>query len=127
MVLNQGDGHLALAGSSGRLHTTRWGSRPPCSDGPTKSQELRIPPCLPRRAATREEVPLLDLNLDYDAPVSCLPTCQSANNPPKYAPIKSGDYLVSRFRTVQKYGTPIAAYAPLFLETPCPTPFRTSS
>lgn len=46
-------------------------------------------------------------NLDYDAPVRCLPACQSPNNPPKYQPIKSGDYLVSRFRDVQKYGKPI--------------------
>jgi len=46
-------------------------------------------------------------NLDYDAPVACLPTCQSAENPPKHAPIRSGDYLVKRFREVQKYGTPV--------------------
>jgi isopenicillin N synthase-like dioxygenase len=41
-------------------------------------------------------------NLDYDAMVECLPTCQSADDPPRYAPIACGDYLVSRFRTVQK-------------------------
>ena len=35
--------------------------------------------------------------------VSCLPTCQSAGSPAKYPPIKSGDYLLSRFRDVQKY------------------------
>jgi isopenicillin N synthase-like dioxygenase len=46
-------------------------------------------------------------NLDFDAPVACLPTCQSAERPPKYAPIRSGDYLVKRFRDVQKYGTPL--------------------
>ena len=42
-------------------------------------------------------------NLDYDAPVRCLPNFQSETNPPKYEPIKSGDYLVKRFREVQKY------------------------
>jgi len=42
-------------------------------------------------------------NLDYYTTVSCLPTCQSPDNPPKYQPIKSGDYLLSRFRDVQKY------------------------
>ncbi len=42
-------------------------------------------------------------NLDYDTPVRCLPQFQSASNPPRYEPIKSGDYLVSRFKTVQKY------------------------
>jgi isopenicillin N synthase-like dioxygenase len=47
-------------------------------------------------------------NLDYDAPVHCLPTCQSAGNPPRYQPIRSGDYLVQRFRDVQKFGKPVA-------------------
>jgi len=42
-------------------------------------------------------------NLDYDAPVSCLPNCRSADRPAKYQPIKSGDYLLSRFRDVQKF------------------------
>jgi isopenicillin N synthase-like dioxygenase len=42
-------------------------------------------------------------NLDYDTPVACLPNCQSAGNPPRHAPIKSGDYLVKRFGEVQKY------------------------
>jgi isopenicillin N synthase-like dioxygenase len=42
-------------------------------------------------------------NLDYDTPVACLPSCQSADNPPKHAPIKSGDYLLKRFQEVQKF------------------------
>ncbi len=42
-------------------------------------------------------------DLDYDAPEHCLPNFQSEVNPPKYPPIKSGDYLVKRFREVQKY------------------------
>jgi hypothetical protein len=29
--------------------------------------------------------------------------CQSADNPSRYQPIRSGDYLLSRFRDVQKY------------------------
>ncbi len=61
-----------------------------------------------RTGKERYSIPTF-FNLDYDAPVSCLPTCQSADNPPKYQPITSGDYLLSRFRDVQKYGTPIAA------------------
>jgi isopenicillin N synthase-like dioxygenase len=61
-----------------------------------------------RTGKERYSIPTF-FNLDYDAPVSCLPGCHSADSPPKYQPIKSGDYLVSRFRDVQKYGTPIAA------------------
>lgn len=30
---------------------------------------------------------------DYDAMVECLPTCQTADNPPKYPPLKVGDFI----------------------------------
>jgi isopenicillin N synthase-like dioxygenase len=60
-----------------------------------------------RTGRERYSIPTF-FNLDYDAPVTCLPSCQSADNPPKYAPIKSGDYLVSRFRSVQKLGRSVA-------------------
>lgn len=55
-----------------------------------------------RKGTERYSIPTF-FNLDYDTPVTCLPHCQSATNPPKYQPIKSGDYLVGRFRDVQKY------------------------
>jgi len=61
-----------------------------------------------RTGKERYSIPTF-FNLDYDTPVACLPACQSADNPPKYKPIKAGDYLISRFRDVQKYGSPIAA------------------
>ncbi len=38
--------------------------------------------------------------------VACLPTCMSAENPPKYEQVFAGDYLVKRFKEVQKYKTP---------------------
>ena len=59
-----------------------------------------------RTGKERYSIPTF-FNLDYDAPVACLPTCQSAEHPAKYAPIKSGDYLVSRFKTVQKLDRPV--------------------
>ncbi len=55
-----------------------------------------------RSGRERYSIPTF-FNLDYDAPVACLDSCQSPDNPPKYKPIKSGDYLVSRFRDVQKF------------------------
>jgi isopenicillin N synthase-like dioxygenase len=61
-----------------------------------------------RSGRERYSIPTF-FNLDYDAPVACLDTCQSPSNPSKYKPIKSGDYLVSRFRDVQKYRPPTAA------------------
>lgn len=45
-------------------------------------------------------------NLDYHTPVRCLPPFEVAGQPPRHAPIKSGDYLVKRFSQVQKYKTP---------------------
>jgi isopenicillin N synthase-like dioxygenase len=35
---------------------------------------------------------------DAEAEIACLPTCQSEDNPPKYPPVKSGDYLLSRLQ-----------------------------
>ncbi len=35
---------------------------------------------------------------DANAQVACLPTCQDKNNPPKYPPITSGEYLLDRLR-----------------------------
>jgi isopenicillin N synthase-like dioxygenase len=61
-----------------------------------------------RTGRERYSIPTF-FNLDYDAPVACLPSCQSAANPPKYAPTTSGEYLVSRFKTVQKYRVPAHA------------------
>ena len=55
-----------------------------------------------RSGKERYSIPTF-FNLDYNAQVSCLPTCQSADKPAKYAPIRAGDYLVGRFRDVQKY------------------------
>lgn len=55
-----------------------------------------------RTGKERYSIPMF-YNLDYDAPVACLPTCCSETNPARHEPIKSGDYLVSRFKTVQKY------------------------
>jgi isopenicillin N synthase-like dioxygenase len=34
---------------------------------------------------------------NYDAMVECLASCRDAKNPPKYAPISSGDHLKSKF------------------------------
>ncbi len=59
-----------------------------------------------RSGRERYSIPTF-FNLDYNAPVACLPKCQSPERPAKYAPIKSGDYLVSRFKSVQKLGTPV--------------------
>lgn len=43
------------------------------------------------------------LNTNYDVLVETIPSCITPESPRKYEPIKSGDYLLSRFRTVQSY------------------------
>ncbi|PZW44901.1 isopenicillin N synthase-like dioxygenase [Humitalea rosea] len=60
-----------------------------------------------RSGKERYSIPTF-FNLDYDAPVRALPQCLSPEHPARYEPIKSGDYLVSRFRAVQKFGRPVA-------------------
>lgn len=64
----------------------------------------------PHRVANRTGLERFSIptffNLDYHTPVRCLPPFQSAEQPPRHAPIKSGDYLVRRFAEVQKYKTP---------------------
>jgi isopenicillin N synthase-like dioxygenase len=54
-----------------------------------------------RTGRERFSIPLF-FNLDYRTVVECLPTCCSPQNPPRHAPTTCGDYLVSRFKTVQK-------------------------
>lgn len=47
---------------------------------------------------------------NYDAMVECLPACQSAEAPAKYAPISSGDHLLSKFVKQTTFGgTKLAA------------------
>ncbi len=40
---------------------------------------------------------------NYDVEVACLESCQSPINPPRYPPVKSGEYLVSRFDETFSY------------------------
>jgi isopenicillin N synthase-like dioxygenase len=61
-----------------------------------------------RTGRERYSIPTF-FNLDYDAPVAGLPHLCSPDNPPRYAPITSGDYLLSRFKAVQKYAPPSPA------------------
>ncbi len=35
---------------------------------------------------------------DPEAEIVCFPSCQSADNPPRYPPVKSGEYLLSRLQ-----------------------------
>ena len=63
-----------------------------------------------RTGRERYSIPMF-YNLDYDAPVVCLPTCCSDKNPPRHEPIAFGDYIVSRFKAVQKFRTEDATAA----------------
>ena len=38
---------------------------------------------------------------NYDAEIACLPTCTSADNPPKYPPVLSGPYRVEKYTTTR--------------------------
>jgi isopenicillin N synthase-like dioxygenase len=55
-----------------------------------------------RTGRERYSIPMF-YHLDFDAPVACLPTCCSDSNPPRHEPIRYGDYILGRFKTVQKF------------------------
>jgi isopenicillin N synthase-like dioxygenase len=46
---------------------------------------------------------------NYDAMVSCLPSCATADKPAKYAPVSSGDHLSSKFVKQTTFGEGVAA------------------
>ena len=40
---------------------------------------------------------------DYDAVISCLPNCASADNPEQYPPIVAGEYITARYDGTYAY------------------------
>jgi len=49
---------------------------------------------------------------NWSAEISCIPTCLAAGERPKYAPARSGEYLMNKFRgTTVQSGTPAARSA----------------
>jgi isopenicillin N synthase-like dioxygenase len=63
-----------------------------------------------RTGRERYSVPIF-FNPDFRALISCIPTCQSAEQPPKYQPVVFGDYFMGRYRATQKYKGPQAGAA----------------
>jgi isopenicillin N synthase-like dioxygenase len=47
----------------------------------------------------RYSVPFF-FNPAYQSLISCIPTCQSPDNPPKYQPVVNGEYFTSRYQAV---------------------------
>ena len=45
-------------------------------------------------------------DMDLDATVACLPTCHSPGEPPLYAPVRYGDYLIERLDRNYQYRRP---------------------
>ena len=43
---------------------------------------------------------------NWDAVVECLPSCQDADHPPKYAPVQAGPYLLARLQATFNYMQP---------------------
>lgn len=59
---------------------------------------VRVPPA-ELRAIPRVSIPFFH-HPNYDALIECLPSCTSADDPPKYPPVTSGAYLDGRVRAV---------------------------
>jgi isopenicillin N synthase-like dioxygenase len=65
---------------------------------------------LNRSRRARFSIPIF-YNPNYDTVVSCLPSCQSADNPPRHAPQVLGDYLVGKFNKAYAYRRAAASAA----------------
>jgi len=60
----------------------------------------------PEVAATNDRLSLVFFfQPNYDAIIECIPTCQSAERPPRYAPIANGEFLAQKFADQQYVAT----------------------
>ena len=55
-----------------------------------------------RSGEDRYSIPFF-FGTNYDTMIECLPTCESADRPARYAPVLAGEYLVERLAEI--YGT----------------------
>ena len=61
---------------------------------------MATPPAKAGAAADRLSVVFFH-HPNYDAEISCIPTCTDAQNPPKYEPVFSGPYRVSKYTSTR--------------------------
>jgi isopenicillin N synthase-like dioxygenase len=61
-----------------------------------------VNPPADRAAESRRQSVVFFQNPNYDATVSCLPSCTDAANPPKYPPTTSGGHLREKFLSTQQ-------------------------
>jgi isopenicillin N synthase-like dioxygenase len=66
------------------------------------------PPFVNGRSARRLSV-VTFCSVNYDTVVECLPNCSGPGNPPRYAPIKSGEYQTMRAATRYGVKPPVAS------------------
>jgi isopenicillin N synthase-like dioxygenase len=55
-----------------------------------------VPPPRHERGRSRRRSVAFFHDGNYDAVVECLPTCHSADNPPKYPPVRAGEHLLAK-------------------------------
>ena len=67
----------------------------------------RRPACPTARTAARSVAFFHDGN--HDAVIECLPTCRSAEHPPKYAPVTAGEHLMAKLLGPRTGTTSVAA------------------
>jgi isopenicillin N synthase-like dioxygenase len=60
-----------------------------------------LTPPLDASEPTRRQSIAFFHNANWDAIIECLPTCQSATEPPAYAPIAAGPHLMAKFQSTQ--------------------------
>jgi isopenicillin N synthase-like dioxygenase len=55
-----------------------------------------VPPPLTAEGRAKRRSAAFFLDANYDAVIECLPTCQSAERPAKYAPVVAGEHLIRK-------------------------------
>jgi len=61
-----------------------------------------VNPPIEHRAQSRRQSIAFFHNANYDCRVECIPTCATAENPPRYEPVLAGPHLMSKFlKTVE--------------------------
>jgi isopenicillin N synthase-like dioxygenase len=60
-----------------------------------------VVPERPARRESRRQSVVFFHNPNYDALVSCIPTCSGPGKPQKYKPVQAGEYLIGKYMLAQ--------------------------
>jgi isopenicillin N synthase-like dioxygenase len=71
-----------------------------------------VNPALDSRCSARRQSFAFFHQPNWDAEITCIPTCLAPGEHPKYGPVRSGEYLMGKFRSTVKVGSVAAGSEP---------------